>query len=103
MAVNKNFVVKNGLEVATDVILANATSKNVGIGSTQPTFTLDVRGGIGATDLQVTGFTTVAKDLQVGTSGSVFYVSAVSYTHLRAHETCADLVCRLLLEKKKKN
>ena len=27
---------------------------------------------------------------------------AVSYTHLRAHETCADLVCRLLLEKKKK-
>ncbi|WP_460379433.1 hypothetical protein [Staphylococcus aureus] len=24
---------------------------------------------------------------------------AVSYTHLRAHETCADLVCRLLLEK----
>src|SRR5450756_2331227 len=27
----------------------------------------------------------------------------VSYTHLRAHETRHDLVCRLLLEKKKKN
>ena len=27
----------------------------------------------------------------------------VSYTHLRAHETEADLVCRLLLEKKKIN
>src|SRR5660398_299920 len=27
---------------------------------------------------------------------------AVSYTHLRAHETKANLVCRLLLEKKKK-
>ncbi|WP_460379523.1 hypothetical protein [Staphylococcus aureus] len=26
-------------------------------------------------------------------------MSPVSYTHLRAHETCADLVCRLLLEK----
>src|SRR5665811_2539950 len=25
---------------------------------------------------------------------------AVSYTHLRAHETVLDLVCRLLLEKK---
>ena len=75
MAVNKNFVVKNGLEVATDVILANATSKNVGIGSTQPTFTLDVRGGIGATDVKVSGFTTLTQDLQVGTSGSVFYVS----------------------------
>ena len=26
---------------------------------------------------------------------------AVSYTHLRAHETVLELVCRLLLEKKK--
>ena len=29
-------------------------------------------------------------------------VISVSYTHLRAHETVLDLVCRLLLEKKKK-
>ena len=29
-------------------------------------------------------------------------VGSVSYTHLRAHETVLDLVCRLLLEKKKK-
>jgi len=28
--------------------------------------------------------------------------SAVSYTHLRAHATVLELVCRLLLEKKKK-
>src|SRR5450759_5541040 len=28
-------------------------------------------------------------------------INAVSYTHLRAHETRHDLVCRLLLEKKK--
>src|SRR5660397_266268 len=28
--------------------------------------------------------------------------ATVSYTHLRAHETKANLVCRLLLEKKKK-
>ena len=27
--------------------------------------------------------------------------NSVSYTHLRAHETVLDLVCRLLLEKKK--
>ena len=31
--------------------------------------------------------------------GSSF--TPVSYTHLRAHETVLDLVCRLLLEKKK--
>src|SRR5450759_2916283 len=29
------------------------------------------------------------------------YTIPVSYTHLRAHETRHDLVCRLLLEKKK--
>ena len=29
-------------------------------------------------------------------------LGSVSYTHLRAHETVLDLVCRLLLEKKKK-
>src|SRR5665648_626654 len=38
------------------------------------------------------------------TIGSTSYpFVAVSYTHLRAHETRHDLVCRLLLEKKKKN
>src|SRR5450759_5754361 len=31
-----------------------------------------------------------------------FTPESVSYTHLRAHETRHDLVCRLLLEKKKK-
>ena len=30
-----------------------------------------------------------------------FTSKPVSYTHLRAHETKANLVCRLLLEKKK--
>ena len=29
-------------------------------------------------------------------------LTAVSYQHLRAHETKANLVCRLLLDKKKK-
>ena len=75
MAVNKNFVVKNGLEVNENLILANADDKRVGIASTTPNYTLDVSGGIGATDLVVSGFTTLTQDLQVGTSGSIFYVS----------------------------
>jgi len=33
--------------------------------------------------------------------GKKYGITAVSYTHLRAHETKANLVCRLLLEKKK--
>ena len=38
--------------------------------------------------------------LTVGALGILYHLS-VSYTHLRAHETVLDLVCRLLLEKKK--
>eukprot|EP00658_Telonema_sp_P-2_P078966 TRINITY_DN7525_c0_g1_i9.p1 TRINITY_DN7525_c0_g1~~TRINITY_DN7525_c0_g1_i9.p1 ORF type:complete len:123 (+),score=16.98 TRINITY_DN7525_c0_g1_i9:400-768(+) len=34
--------------------------------------------------------------------GYTYYTLPVSYTHLRAHETPEHLVCRLLLEKKKK-
>ena len=39
---------------------------------------------------------------KAGRLALIRYYSSVSYTHLRAHETEADLVCRLLLEKKKK-
>src|SRR5660398_296312 len=35
-------------------------------------------------------------------SRQIQWCTPVSYTHLRAHETKANLVCRLLLEKKKK-
>ena len=31
------------------------------------------------------------------------YLTSVSYTHLRAHETLMNLVCRLLLEKKRQS
>ena len=38
----------------------------------------------------------------VGFAAGMERILPVSYTHLRAHETVLDLVCRLLLEKKKK-
>ena len=60
MAINKNFVVKNGLEVNTNLILADANSNKVGIASTAPRTELDVRGGIAATDLNITGVATIA-------------------------------------------
>ena len=37
-----------------------------------------------------------------GKSTLLNMLGPVSYTHLRAHETVLDLVCRLLLEKKNK-
>jgi len=64
MAVDKSFVVKNGLEVNSDLIVADASSKKVGIASTGPRSTLDVRGGIAATDINISGIATIA-NLQV--------------------------------------
>ena len=40
-------------------------------------------------------------DLAALIDGTALALGPVSYTHLRAHETVLDLVCRLLLEKKK--
>jgi hypothetical protein len=71
MAVNKNFTVRHGLEVNTNLILADANTNKVGIGSTAPRFELDVAGGIGATDFYLSGVGTFAKELNVGTDGSV--------------------------------
>ena len=39
--------------------------------------------------------------LRIGDDHLILGHRPVSYTHLRAHETVLDLVCRLLLEKKK--
>ena len=39
---------------------------------------------------------------RISSGSSVGRAWAVSYTHLRAHETRSNLVCRLLLEKRKK-
>ena len=41
-------------------------------------------------------------ELEDGRHGTGHGEISVSYTHLRAHETVLDLVCRLLLEKKNK-
>ena len=78
MAVNKNFVVKNGLEVNTDLILANADTNQVGIATTTPQYTLHVNGGIGATDSYVSGISTVVENFHVGTGGTIFSVDAIT-------------------------
>ena len=74
MAVNKNFVVKNGLEVGDTLIFASVADAKVGIGSTLPTIQLDVAGGIGATHINVSGVATITDSIRLGSgiAGTVF-------------------------------
>jgi hypothetical protein len=74
MSINKNFVVKNGFEASADLILANADTRKVGIGTTTPQYTLHVNGGIGATDFYLTGIGTFVDELNVGLGGTVLTV-----------------------------
>jgi hypothetical protein len=71
MSINKNFVVKHGFEVSTDLILADADTRKVGVGTTAPQYTLHVNGGIGATDFYLTGIGTFVDELNVGLDGTV--------------------------------
>ena len=75
--IDKDFVknVKEG-----DIIVAN---KNFGCGSSREHAPISIKAA--------------------GVSCVIAETFAVSYTHLRAHETDSYLVCRLLLEKKKKH
>ena len=76
MAINKNFVIKNGVQVATDLIVGDSDTKRVGIGTTIAGYTLHVgatniggRGGIGVTDAVITGVGTIKDLLVTGYSG----------------------------------
>jgi len=59
MAIQKNFVVKNGIEVNDNLIFADKDRNTVGIGTTITPEKLQVNGGIGATSLVVTGVGTI--------------------------------------------
>jgi hypothetical protein len=59
MAVNKNFVVRNGLEVNTNLIFAETNSNKVGIATTVVDYTLDVGGGLRSKSSNITGISTV--------------------------------------------
>lgn len=70
MAVQKNFVIQNGLEVNTNLIYADRGSNKVGIATTNPLYTLHVNGGIGAKNSVITGISTVTDLVIAGKVGA---------------------------------
>ncbi len=59
MAIQKSFVVRNGIEVNSNLIFGDAATDRVGIGTTRPTNTLHVVGGIAATSINLSGIGTI--------------------------------------------
>ena len=87
MAVNRNFVVKNGLTVNTSLLFVDSATSRIGIGSTIPSTVLDVIGGIAATDLKLTGISTISgaiygdggvAAIQVGTGISIAGITTLA-------------------------
>jgi len=89
MAVNKNFVVKNGVEVSTDLIYAESTIDKVGIGTTTPGAKLDVIGdivGVGltltgdltGTNANYSGIVTANSGLEIGSGGTSITVDVTN-------------------------
>ena len=84
MAVDKNFVIKNGLEVNSNLIVtdvSDSSNKKVGIASTGPRTTLDVRGGIAATDINVSGVATLAS-VDIASYGRISGATQIDATSL---------------------
>jgi hypothetical protein len=71
MAVQKNFIIRNGLEVNNNLLVADSATDYVGIGTSSPKYTLEVIGGIGVTYANILGIATVGQEFNVGTGGTV--------------------------------
>ena len=78
MAVNKNFVIKNGIQVNENLLYGDPDQTRVSIGTYVPLHTLHVIGGIGATHAYVTGISTFDRNVYVGGGFEVVGVTSLS-------------------------
>ena len=91
MTINKNFIVKNGLDVAESLINADGSTRKVGIGTTVPERELDIRGDVAFTGTlyapaEITEFTTTG----TVNSSAPDFVSGVTTSLFRLYDRIDD-------------
>lgn len=69
MGIRKNFVARKGLEIADDLIFAE--DDKVGIKNTTPSYTLDVNGDVGASEINVSDKIIIGGELEVNGSTGI--------------------------------
>ena len=84
MGIQKNFVVKNGIEVNENLIFADKNTNKVGIGTTVTSTSqkLQVNGGIGATSIVLTGVGTIPTIYSDNLYSNIGIVTTLSGTTL---------------------
>ena len=70
MAVNKNFIVRNGIEVDESLIFADADTRKVGIGTTVPDCALTIVGKVCASEAEFAGIVTASGFFQGSVNGA---------------------------------
>lgn len=77
-AINKNFVIKNGIEVGNGLIFGNNSSRRVGLGTTNPTSDIDLYGTTSVDNLIISG--TVSAGNTVGKSNQYLRATGTGVT-----------------------
>ncbi len=92
MALTKNFVIRNGLEVGLDLIYADSATKKVGIGSTVPEYNFDVRGDLALDDLFLVGVTSSLVKVTTGIASATSpgVISGIDTSLIRINDTLTE-------------
>ena len=92
MGINRNFVVKNGIEVANDLLIADGIDQKVGIATTNPNYTLDVHGDVALNGRLFVGVDSSFVKNAVGVVSNTFldYVSGIDTGLLRVGDYLSD-------------
>jgi hypothetical protein len=93
MALSKNFVIRNGLEVSNDLIYADASLDHVGIGTTTPLYHLDTIGDIALTNRLLVGVNsspTVKITTGIASAASPGVISGINTSSIRINDTLTE-------------
>ena len=92
MGIDKNFVVKKGLEVGENLINANKDTQKIGIGTTAPLYSVDITGDVSFTGQLLTTpeITTIGSITGIASAGSPQFITGINTSNFRVYDLIDD-------------